>query len=191
MDFWWFSIAITHQPSFPVQQRRKEWLIYDCLCFSKVISVFISEANIGPVLMAACKMESPGLLRKCALLLLAPHTQVPWSIFYPPVVWHRLSHFDIVYWCSRYYWRSCVKLETFTSSFCRNGQKTMWASPSGLHKLTALRLLCVMCLSSPSSSLLQQRSRWGSVLYPLIAESAILCKIAGICSQKKYKGSSV
>ncbi|KHN71658.1 hypothetical protein Tcan_02134, partial [Toxocara canis] len=38
-----------------------------------------SEANIGPVLMAACKMESPGLLRKCALLLLAPHTQL--SVF--------------------------------------------------------------------------------------------------------------
>uniref|UniRef100_A0A914ZXR2 BTB domain-containing protein n=1 Tax=Parascaris univalens TaxID=6257 RepID=A0A914ZXR2_PARUN len=39
----------------------------------------ITEANIGPVLMAACKMESPGLLRKCALLLLAPHTQL--SVF--------------------------------------------------------------------------------------------------------------
>ncbi|VDN50592.1 unnamed protein product [Dracunculus medinensis] len=39
----------------------------------------ITEANIGPVLMAACKMESPGLLNKCAALLLAPHTQL--SVF--------------------------------------------------------------------------------------------------------------
>ncbi|KAK6104560.1 BTB/POZ domain family protein [Brugia pahangi] len=39
----------------------------------------ITEANIGPVLMAACKMESSGLLRKCAMLLLAPYTQL--SVF--------------------------------------------------------------------------------------------------------------
>ncbi|MFH4984631.1 hypothetical protein AB6A40_011340 [Gnathostoma spinigerum] len=39
----------------------------------------ITENNIGPVLMAACKLESPGLLRKCAILLLAPQTQL--SVF--------------------------------------------------------------------------------------------------------------
>ncbi|PAV56768.1 hypothetical protein WR25_05026 isoform C [Diploscapter pachys] len=39
----------------------------------------INEHNIGPILMAACKMESAGLLKKCATLLLAPHTQL--SIF--------------------------------------------------------------------------------------------------------------
>ncbi|KAK0396036.1 hypothetical protein QR680_001538 [Steinernema hermaphroditum] len=39
----------------------------------------INETNIGPVLMAACKMESPGLLQKCASILLAPQTQL--SVF--------------------------------------------------------------------------------------------------------------
>ncbi|CAD5227706.1 unnamed protein product [Bursaphelenchus okinawaensis] len=39
----------------------------------------ITESNIGPVLMAACKMESQGLLRKCAQLLLNPQTQL--SVF--------------------------------------------------------------------------------------------------------------
>ncbi|CAI2347296.1 unnamed protein product [Caenorhabditis sp. 36 PRJEB53466] len=39
----------------------------------------INETNIGPILMSACKMESPALLRKCANLLLSPHTQL--SVF--------------------------------------------------------------------------------------------------------------
>uniref|UniRef100_A0A0N5A882 BTB domain-containing protein n=1 Tax=Syphacia muris TaxID=451379 RepID=A0A0N5A882_9BILA len=39
----------------------------------------ITEANIGPVLMAASKLESPGLLRKCAVMLLAPETKL--SVF--------------------------------------------------------------------------------------------------------------
>lgn len=38
-----------------------------------------TESNIAPVLMAACKLESHGLLRKCATLLLSPHTQL--SVF--------------------------------------------------------------------------------------------------------------
>ncbi|PIO66389.1 BTB/POZ domain protein, partial [Teladorsagia circumcincta] len=36
----------------------------------------LNEQNIGPVLMAACKMESPALLKKCAMMLLAQHTQM-------------------------------------------------------------------------------------------------------------------
>ncbi|CAI4227466.1 unnamed protein product [Auanema sp. JU1783] len=39
----------------------------------------ITEQNIAPVLMSACKMESPALLRKCAMILLAPQTQL--SVF--------------------------------------------------------------------------------------------------------------
>ncbi|KAI1730303.1 BTB/POZ domain-containing protein [Ditylenchus destructor] len=39
----------------------------------------ITETNIGPTLMAACKMESHGLLRKCAQILLMPQTQL--SVF--------------------------------------------------------------------------------------------------------------
>ncbi|KAK5968826.1 BTB/POZ domain and BTB/POZ fold domain and BTB/POZ domain-containing protein, partial [Trichostrongylus colubriformis] len=39
----------------------------------------LNEQNIGPVLMAACKMESPALLKKCALMLLAQQTQL--SVF--------------------------------------------------------------------------------------------------------------
>ncbi|KAK6055040.1 BTB/POZ domain protein [Cooperia oncophora] len=35
----------------------------------------LNEQNIGPVLMAACKMESPALLKKCAMMLLAQQTQ--------------------------------------------------------------------------------------------------------------------
>uniref|UniRef100_A0A183CDJ3 BTB domain-containing protein n=1 Tax=Globodera pallida TaxID=36090 RepID=A0A183CDJ3_GLOPA len=38
-----------------------------------------AECNIAPVLMAACKLESQGLLRKCATILLSPHTQL--SVF--------------------------------------------------------------------------------------------------------------
>lgn len=39
----------------------------------------ITESNIGPILMAACKMESQGLLRKCAQILLTPQTHL--SVF--------------------------------------------------------------------------------------------------------------
>ncbi|VDM80780.1 unnamed protein product, partial [Strongylus vulgaris] len=39
----------------------------------------LNEQNIGPVLMSACKMESPALLKKCALMLLAQQTQL--SVF--------------------------------------------------------------------------------------------------------------
>ncbi|WKX94413.1 hypothetical protein Q1695_011572 [Nippostrongylus brasiliensis] len=39
----------------------------------------LNEQNIGPVLMAACKMESPALLKKCAMMLLAQQTQL--SVF--------------------------------------------------------------------------------------------------------------
>uniref|UniRef100_A0A0K0EWS8 BTB domain-containing protein n=1 Tax=Strongyloides venezuelensis TaxID=75913 RepID=A0A0K0EWS8_STRVS len=39
----------------------------------------ITETNIGPILVAACKMESPGLLKKCAQLLLSPSTKL--SVF--------------------------------------------------------------------------------------------------------------
>ncbi|KAL3072625.1 hypothetical protein niasHS_017599 [Heterodera schachtii] len=63
-------------------------LIY-CPCSSEELKYFlmaiyppqlrITECNIAPVLMAACKLESHGLLRKCASLLLSPHTQL--SVF--------------------------------------------------------------------------------------------------------------
>ncbi|CAJ0959659.1 unnamed protein product, partial [Mesorhabditis belari] len=39
----------------------------------------INEQNIGPILMAGCRMESPALLRKCAHILLQPQTQL--SVF--------------------------------------------------------------------------------------------------------------
>lgn len=45
----------------------------------KIFLIIIIETNIGPILMSACKMESPALLRKCANLLLSPHTQL--SVF--------------------------------------------------------------------------------------------------------------
>lgn len=65
-----------------------EELIY-CPCSSEELKYFlmaiyppqlrITESNIAPVLMAACKLESHGLLRKCAILLLSPLTQL--SVF--------------------------------------------------------------------------------------------------------------
>ncbi|CAJ0564177.1 unnamed protein product, partial [Mesorhabditis spiculigera] len=39
----------------------------------------INEQNIGPILMAGCRMESPALLRKCAHILLQPQIQL--SVF--------------------------------------------------------------------------------------------------------------
>ncbi|KAF8363995.1 hypothetical protein PRIPAC_90918, partial [Pristionchus pacificus] len=39
----------------------------------------INEQNIGPVLMSAVKMESPGLLKKCSAILLSPQTHL--SVF--------------------------------------------------------------------------------------------------------------
>lgn len=36
----------------------------------------ISEHNVAPILMSACKMESPGLMRRCANLILNPLAQL-------------------------------------------------------------------------------------------------------------------
>jgi hypothetical protein len=44
-----------------------------------ILKSSILESNIGPILMSACKMESQGLLRKCAQILLTPQTHL--SVF--------------------------------------------------------------------------------------------------------------
>nr|CAD2172343.1 unnamed protein product [Meloidogyne enterolobii] len=63
-------------------------LIY-CPCSNEELKYFlmaiyppqlrITESNIAPILMAACKLESHGLLRKCATILLSSQTQL--SVF--------------------------------------------------------------------------------------------------------------
>uniref|UniRef100_A0A1I8BIN8 BTB domain-containing protein n=1 Tax=Meloidogyne hapla TaxID=6305 RepID=A0A1I8BIN8_MELHA len=71
-----------------ISVRDDDELIY-CPCSNEELKYFlmsiyppqirITESNIAPILMAACKLESHGLLRKCATLLLSSQTQL--SVF--------------------------------------------------------------------------------------------------------------
>ncbi|KIH53372.1 hypothetical protein ANCDUO_16504 [Ancylostoma duodenale] len=58
----------------PPQLRLNGTICFTLLPFDGKFRIV--EQNIGPVLMAACKMESPALLKKCAMMLLAQQTQV-------------------------------------------------------------------------------------------------------------------
>uniref|UniRef100_A0A7E4ZY96 BTB domain-containing protein n=1 Tax=Panagrellus redivivus TaxID=6233 RepID=A0A7E4ZY96_PANRE len=57
----------------------------------------ITETNIAVVLIAACKMESHGLLRKCAQMLLSPFTQL--SVFVRLSLLDRCKMFDLLDKC--------------------------------------------------------------------------------------------
>jgi len=62
-----------------IQQRQSHEELKAFLMAIYPPQLRITEVNIGPVLVAACKLESPGLLRKCATILLAPSTEL--SVF--------------------------------------------------------------------------------------------------------------
>lgn len=57
----------------------------------------ITETNIAVVLIAACKMESHGLLRKCAQMLLSSTTQL--SVFVRLSLLDRCKMFDLLDQC--------------------------------------------------------------------------------------------
>ena len=57
----------------------------------------ITETNIAVVLVAACKMESHGLLKKCAQMLLSPQTQL--SVFVRLSLLDRCKMYDLLDQC--------------------------------------------------------------------------------------------
>jgi hypothetical protein len=76
-DIYWFAIFISFECMLSLlfspcsHEELKYFLMAIC-----PPQLRITESNIGPVLMSACKLESQGLLRKCAQILLSPQTHV-------------------------------------------------------------------------------------------------------------------
>uniref|UniRef100_A0AC35U5S0 BTB/POZ domain-containing protein n=1 Tax=Rhabditophanes sp. KR3021 TaxID=114890 RepID=A0AC35U5S0_9BILA len=116
----------------------------------------ITEANIGPILVAACKMESPGLLKKCAQLLLSPATKL--SVFV------RLSLLDRCYLHEML--NTCLKMIT---------------RPENLIEMTQQQTYD--CLSTKARAALMDRLSFLLKKSGLPSHNCLRCKTVSSCNE--------